>query len=327
MRIDDGRSSRSRNENETTGGDSSGGHSPESVGGTRPLLEGPILAGVTIDGRSDPALSTAVDLAEALGRPLEVLHVIEAQGPLSPSQDTLVDSVREGLVRKLSGRVPEDTLRSLRVDSGSPDHVLLECSHERRSGLIVLGAHRRRGLLDLGRTARSVLTRARCPVWVHAGEAVALRELRRVLAPLDLSESSRVAACFARDLADAAGAELTFMHSMESPAFAQPVGLGGPAIDPSGAIEQMRQRSREAFEQFAAGIDPRARTLFVDGFPAGTLVDEHVNHDLVVMATRGRGAVAATLLGSVTNALLKSASRPVVAIAEPVLAERPPLVD
>jgi hypothetical protein len=51
--------------------------------------------------------------------------------------------------------------------------------------LIVLGALRRRPAIDFGSTARAVLAKATCPVWVQPGP---VGTIRRILVPVDLSD-------------------------------------------------------------------------------------------------------------------------------------------
>src|SRR5690606_38826993 len=58
----------------------------------------------------------------------------------------------------------------LDVRRGAPAHVLVEAAEELDASLIVLGPHRRRGLLDFGGTARGVLAHAPCDLWMQPGE-------------------------------------------------------------------------------------------------------------------------------------------------------------
>ena len=60
--------------------------------------------------------------------------------------------------------------------AGHPAQVLLERAAVPDTSLLVIGAHRRRGLLDLRSTAHLLMSRAECPVWVQEGP---VREVRR----------------------------------------------------------------------------------------------------------------------------------------------------
>jgi nucleotide-binding universal stress UspA family protein len=74
----------------------------------------------------------------------------------------------------------------------------------------------------------------------------------------------------------------------------------------------------------AAGLAARPRAARVRGNVAVTILDaaQELDADLIVMGTRGRGAVKSFLLGSVSQAIVQHADRPVMVVPSPVLIER-----
>ena len=88
--------------------------------------------------------------------------------------------------------------------------------------LIVIGTHGAGGFehLVLGSVTEKVLRRATCPVLTVPPRARTTAKLpfKRILCPLDFSESSLAALDFAFSLAQQGDAELTILHVFEWPA-------------------------------------------------------------------------------------------------------------
>jgi nucleotide-binding universal stress UspA family protein len=77
--------------------------------------------------------------------------------------------------------------------------------------------------------------------------------------------------------------------------------------------EQARERQREAIAKAIGSLLP-ARILqhVVEGHPAGALLEEAVEADLLVVGSRGRGELSGTLFGSVSLACAEHARVPVL---------------
>lgn len=137
-----------------------------------------------------------------------------------------------------------------------------------------------------------------------------------ILCPTDFSEASRRAFACASSLADWYAARVTLLH------VAQPVGAlvgasrngGGFGEDPGIDLAELRRQIRR--ELPAA---PVAALIDVDAIPGSakeTIVAyaDSARPDLIVMGTRGAGGLRHLLLGSVTEAVLRAAVCPVLAI-------------
>jgi len=108
-----------------------------------------------------------------------------------------------------------------------------------------------------------------------------------------------------------------------------PAGFGRAADDPD--IKRMDDATAREAEQVAeagaklardAGLDATPRTIPRSGAMAETVLNEAdaVNADAIVLGSRGRGGIGSFLLGSVSNAVLQSADRPVMIVPSAAVA-------
>jgi nucleotide-binding universal stress UspA family protein len=144
-----------------------------------------------------------------------------------------------------------------------------------------------------------------------------LPKILTVLAPTDLSEIGNAAIPHAYALLRATGGvvELCFVaeHALPYPAYVyeQP--------DRLTATERIRieQRLRALVPADAAALGITTHVLVVDGGkPAEAIVAaaERLNVDAISLASHGRGGVARAVIGSVADAVVRSARRPVLVI-------------
>ena len=105
------------------------------------------------------------------------------------------------------------------IDSGQAAHQILEHATSLPADLIVIGTHGASGFehLLLGSVTEKVLRRATCPVLTVPPRARTRAKLpfKRILCPLDFSESSLAALDFAVSLAQQGDAALTLLHVFE----------------------------------------------------------------------------------------------------------------
>ena len=181
----------------------------------------------------------------------------------------------------------------------------------------MLGPHRERqsGARALGSTALAVVTNASSPCLVVA--APFRLPLRRVLVPIDLSDTARGALLVglswasalrggARDNAAHADVELTVLHvqtgSRDDDASWQ------PALERE--LEYMRRESGTW-----AGVSIHGQTIVNADATQGILgyVGENA-WDLVVMGTRGLGLDRVSRLGSVTASVMEVIATPALLV-------------
>lgn len=141
--------------------------------------------------------------------------------------------------------------------------------------------------------------------------------MRKIVIATDGSESAREAIEFGLDLAAEQNAEAIFVHV--APAVdvmpAAGFGISVPPSVPHVPDEDDRASLQEAVEIAARhGID--AKTELLKGHPASEIVTyaDTIDADLIVVGSRGHGAIASALLGSVSRGVLHESRRPVLVV-------------
>lgn len=139
--------------------------------------------------------------------------------------------------------------------------------------------------------------------------------MKKILIATDGSASAREAVQFGLELAEEHAAEVTFVHVVPvlDRSFAD--GIGVPAAVPH-HIDEVDRKPLEDALALATERDVDARTELLSGIPADEIVAyaDALDADLIVLGSRGRGALATALLGSVSRAVLHEARRPVLVV-------------
>jgi len=147
---------------------------------------------------------------------------------------------------------------------------------------------------------------------------------RNILVALDGSPQSSTALREAQDLAVATGGRLTLVTVFDTrrlaagPAFTiAPVLDAGHPVDAAAALRQQAQD----FVQGARGQvrpDVPCQAMAIEGSPAeGILAQvESGGHDLVMMGSRGRGAMESMFLGSVSSNVVQQSPVPVLIVTK-----------
>jgi len=275
-----------------------------------------ILVGTDLSGRAQAALARAVALVSRSDSHLALVHVVDNDLP-----PEIVDAHRERAQKWLSEHVPPGSRApevEVLVRAGDPHQELLAAADELEADLIVLGAHRRRLLLDafVGTTAERLLRVNTRPVLVVHNQSTA--RYGRVLAATDLSESSASALRSAKDLGLLAG-QTTLVHVFHAAAKGKLQQVG---VDTESHIEAERAAAAGAVDAFLKknGLaELRTRVLLREGRAAHairSLVTE-LKPDLLVLGTKGHTGIKRATLGSVTETLLRAVPCDVLAVPPP----------
>jgi nucleotide-binding universal stress UspA family protein len=208
---------------------------------------------------------------------------------------------------------------------GGAVRTILDEAKTLPADLIILGTHGHSGFdrWMLGSVTETILRKASCPVLTVpppvAEPAVdPVTMFKRILCPIDFSDSSMKALEYAVSLAKEADAELLLMHVIEALAdiahWQQPV---NPAI-----VEYLRRSEHNALTQIRAALPADARTwctpkeLLVTGKPYQEILrvarDEDVH--LIVMGVYGRNPIDLMFFGSTTNHVVRAATCPVLTL-------------
>jgi nucleotide-binding universal stress UspA family protein len=141
--------------------------------------------------------------------------------------------------------------------------------------------------------------------------------MTKILIATDGSPSALEAVVFGVRLAREQGAETVFLHVAPSYDVAPAQFLGM-----SGRLPHTLTTADAAALEHAAQVADRSGVRATTTLLAGDAVDEIVAHadtvdaDVIVVGSRGHGAFAGALLGSVSRGVLHQARRPVLVVRE-----------
>jgi nucleotide-binding universal stress UspA family protein len=142
---------------------------------------------------------------------------------------------------------------------------------------------------------------------------------RRILVALDGSTFAEAILQRAVELAKLLSAELTLVRVIEPTPVLTPNGLvPQPLIPDSTGFDELKTQARTYLEGIADnlrkdGLSASCRVL-VDDRVAPAILEEGHEFDLMALATHARHGISRMLLGSVTDKLVRGATRPVLVV-------------
>lgn len=280
------------------------------------------------------ALAQAAEVARFFGAELTILHVVDSlPADATPRREqSSVEKVVRALEKEAEERVtalsevPDLNVRArwLRGDAVAP--TINQCAEESDADLIVMASHGRRGVRRwlLGSVTEEVLRTAERPVLTlrRREHGLNLDEARSFLVPVDFSVASEEALAYARRLAASTGSSLHLLYVVETtvyPSFYSIAGAGGVLTASAANAAPSRERlTRELEELFGRtpGPDVPFEIEIEEGRPATRIVElaQAKSSDLIVMSSHGLSGLSHVLLGSVTEAVMRRANRPVLIV-------------
>ena len=292
-----------------------------------------ILCPIDLSDASRHAIEHAVMLARWYDAAITALHVhnpvgfpvpglvAEGYGDPLPVVDADIRQLRDEVAACFDAANVGDVDVNVVVESGLPTTWILERAAALPADLIVIGTHGVGGFqhLVLGSVAEKVLRKATCPVLTVPPRARATSRLpfKRLLCPVDFSESSLAALEAALSLAEEGDSELTILHVLE-----WPVDDDVLATRPFSVPEYRRERERDAVAKLQGLVPDAVRawcrpdTRLAHGKPYREIlgVATEDSSDLIVMGVHGRNALDLMLFGSTTNQVVRRATCPVLTL-------------
>ena len=223
---------------------------------------------------------------------------------------TLISRATE-LVAEIDPKIEMDGL----AEMSSAASVISESAHE--DDEIVVGAtgHGAYMLGLLGSVSMSIVHRSHVPVIVvpEKPQVATGRTMRKIVVGIDGSKESLHALEWAYCEASLTGAELIAVHAWIYPY--------------SGQHEPRTLMKLDAMQELKTSLDSLGPRLTSDSVhvhprlaektPTAALLDEAHDADLIVVGSHGRGALRASLLGSVSRTIAQQATCPVAIIRLP----------
>jgi nucleotide-binding universal stress UspA family protein len=281
---------------------------------------------VGIDG-SDTTVGAAQWAAEFATRhklPLTLLHAIptldwhfaSADPPAELDRSADGDGALAGTEAAVRSTHPNLAIRTATV-RGAVATALADASQTARLVVVGTGATDHRAL---GGHAVRIAHRTHCPVVVWR-QPVARRTGKPlpVVVGVDESDGSTRALAEAFDIAGVLHAPLTVVHMWDIGAAVGMGDLGGQGMMDWQLLDLLQSQQRQRMDELVAPFASKYRNahvtkIFQDVSPARGLTDLSREAQLVVVGSHGRGKIADSILGSVSQNLIHHAECPVLVV-------------
>ncbi|SPM28376.1 universal stress protein [Mycobacterium terramassiliense] len=287
-----------------------------------PMNRHGIVIGVDGSPASNAAVCWAARDAAMRNVPLTLVHMYSTYVPTFP-QIPLPAGVtvwqeqdgRQALEEAV--KIAEDAVQghqrlaiSSELKCSPPVATLVELSEE--AEMVVVGSNGRGavGRLLLGSVSSGVVQHAKCPVAVIRDEDPLMPHPQQapVLVGIDGSPASELATAIAFDEASRRGVDLQALHAWSDVQVLELPGFDW-AVVKAEAERSLAERLAGWQERYP---DVTVHRLLVCDRPARQLIEKSESAQLVVLGSHGRGGIARTLLGSVSNAVVHSVRMPVI---------------
>jgi nucleotide-binding universal stress UspA family protein len=272
---------------------------------------GEIVVGVDGSVGSRAALRWAARTADSLGVGLRAVtawqYPARAGSPIGPTELPAAEEVDRQSDERLRDVLREELDAAaerveVEVGRGPAASVLLGAAARPGVAMLVLGARGLGGFdgLLLGSVSQQCVEHGPCPIVVLRGEHVPSNG--PIVVGLDGSEGATRALEWAIDLAKATDSDIVAVHAPR-------------AIDGTRVLDA----AAEALEQWCAPLRRRdvAYEMRVEAGDARTAIEhaaDVTDASLLVVGTRGLGAVRGLLLGSVAGYIARYATRPIAIV-------------
>jgi nucleotide-binding universal stress UspA family protein len=279
-----------------------------------------IVIGIDDSPGGTNALEWGLALAERRTAPVRVVHAVAPSmwdlrigggndiGIVGDELSAARDLLEQALERARSRHPRLSILGKLVSDAAAS--ALIEESRE--AAMIVVGAHGARGFSNLiaGSTTMNLASHAHCTVVTVPTDRADAAQRHGIVVGVDGCAVTQAAIAFALNEASATGQGVTAIHAWADPLTMSPMtqDTAGYSSARAQALAEMLAPWMEKYPDVAVSLN------VVREHPVHALAAAGEGAQLLVVGCRGRGAVRAMMLGSVSHGVLHLATSPVAVV-------------
>jgi nucleotide-binding universal stress UspA family protein len=298
-----------------------------------------ILCPIDFSDYSRRALDHAIAIARWYESTVTVLQVFSSApvaafgpGPVVFQPIVLTEGDRDQLLADTRAFAEMESAPGITIEAvvreGDAAAGILEQAAGMRADLLVIGTHGRSGFerVLLGSVTEKVLRKANCPVLtvpkrlpdaVPAGPVL----YKRILCPVDFSDSSLHALKYAISMAQEADGQLTVLyveaHELENAADVEDI-VSDAGMTIGSFVKQREEALRRRLQEVVATAPEfcTVESLMTHGKPWREVlrIAAERQSDLIVMGVQGRGAADLLFFGSTAQHVVREASCPVMTL-------------
>jgi len=277
-----------------------------------------ILAGIDFGKDSESVLAYASHFAKIFGATVNLLYVIDY---LTTPPAYLIPYIKE---EKKIAEKKFDELKKQLSDSGisSKTEIIVgrlqesfeAAAKKKHADMLVIGfmSH------ALRRSSSEKLIKSlQIPMLVVRGAKAGTSKtgaihIRKILCPTDFSDMSGTALKVARELKEVLSSKLDVIHVSPDYEIAKIKTLEHKER----AIQELHERAKNKLDEFLHDHAVQEKGIIEEGEPERKIVAFAGENDidLIVIAARGLGLIKGMLIGSVTDAILKTSPCPVLVV-------------
>jgi universal stress protein E len=262
-----------------------------------------ILVPVDFEQASVRVVETAVQFSKFFMSEITLLHVF----PKDKVSEETEKIIHEGVKIKMNALLQKfengnSGQNEYCIEKGLVYEQIIELAESKNFDLIIVGAgnHKGNDPFALGSNTEKLMQNNQIPVFVVKNEA--FKPIKKILCPVDFSESSKRALTNAIFLSNRLGAKLTIFN-VYSPLQILTYRI---EIDIKKENEEYRNQQWEEFNIFLNNFHlshDYHKIKMVDGIPETEIINEikNENIDLLIMGTAGKKGLSRIFLGSVTE--------------------------
>jgi nucleotide-binding universal stress UspA family protein len=277
-----------------------------------------ILAGIDFEINSEAVIAYAAHFATTFGASLRLLHVIDYLVTPPAYLMPYIEEEKRNAGKKFSMLKQQLDDLGIKTDSevivGRLQESFEAASKRTSADMLVLGfaSHTLRRS-----SSEKIIKGLQMPMLVVRGKKAETAEpgtvrIRKILCPTDFSEISGKALTTAKQLKDIFSSQLSVLHvSLD-----YLIRKMKESEDKNRAMRELQERTREKLDTFLDKFNMKEAGIIHEGEPGKKIVSfsEENDIDLIVMGARGLGLIQGMLIGSVTDAVLKSSPCPVFVV-------------